>query len=267
MAWNHDDVRPNRSRDELLGDVIRRGEGIRRRRRVVAGLGGCIALLLAVAGVAAVVGPESSVTNLAAGGPATTHGAVFSPAVGGTTVAVELPTTTTVAPEPTTDTTVARPVATTIAAAAEPDPTTTVPVVPTVPPPAQPRCGPAQMQVTLTFTKPSYAPGEQVVGHALLRNTSGAACYYYSFQVGHGFHDATGKPVGAMSALIADNFMDTAFAPDETMTENLVWDQTICDPVTSACPPAPPGTYSGTANWSFDGPPVEATTAFIVAAP
>ena len=57
MAWNHDDVGPNRSRDELLAEVVRRGERLRRRQRLVGGMGGGIALLLAVAGVVAVVGP------------------------------------------------------------------------------------------------------------------------------------------------------------------------------------------------------------------
>jgi len=267
LAWNHDDVRPNRSREELLGDVVRRGERLRR-RRTVTGLGGCIALLVAVAGMAAVAGVgEEPSTQLAAGGPSTTaSGAIFGPATGGTSLAVDAPTTTAV-PDPTTATTATtvRPVVTTVAtntestdppaAAPPPEPATTIPE------PSQPRCGPAQMQATLTFAKATYRPGEQVSGQAVLRNTSGAPCSYYSYTQSQQFRNAAGSPVGPGSALIADNFADTPFAPGQTLTATAEWDQQLCvtDP---SCPQAPPGSYSATVSWSFDGPPVEVTTTF-----
>lgn len=262
MAWNHDDVAPNRSHDELLGEVVRRGEGLRRRRRAFTGLGGCITLLLAVAGVAAVVGPGGEpATNLAAGGPTTTiSGAVFGPATGGTVFGVEAPTTTAATDAPAT--TVARPVATTAVEPTVPDPTVPAPTVTTTPPPVRPRCSPDQMEITLTFA-PSYRPGEQVAGQAVLRNRSGAPCFYYSYTQSQEFKNTAGTPVSPGSALIADAFDETAFAPAQTLSAAPTWDQKLCvsDP---SCPQAPPGTYSATVSWSFDGPPITATGTFLL---
>ncbi len=268
MAWNHDDVEPNRSRDELLGEVVRRGEQLRLRRRVVTGLGGTIAVLLVVAGVVAVADPgRQPATQLAAGGRTTTTvaGSAFGPVTGGTVFAVDAPTTSVaaVATTPTTAVTVVTTIpeapATTIAT------TTTVPATPdpTVPTPLQPRCGPDQLEATLTFPQATYSPGQQVVGHAVLRNTSGAPCYYYGYTQSQQFHDAYGNVVSPGSALIADAFADTPFGPDATLTADPSWDQSLCAPDSSVCLPAGPATtYSATVSWSFDGPPVEATASF-----
>jgi len=157
LAWNHDDVGPNRSRDELLGDVVHRGERIRRRRRLIGALGGSVALLLAVAGVATVagLGDGQPTTELAAGSRATTTSLAVGPATGGTVYSVEAPTTvdvdvaTTVVPA----TTVPGP-----ERQAAATPTTTAPPAvaqPAPPGPAQPRCGPAVMQATIALVMPS----------------------------------------------------------------------------------------------------------------
>jgi hypothetical protein len=275
LAWNHDDVSPNRSRDELLGEVVRRGERLRRRQRLVAGLGGSITVLLAVAGVAAIagVGPgDESSTQLAAGGRTTTSVAYLNPATGGTVFALDGPTTTAatpvpvagVAPTPTTVPTAG----TTVLAVEEPtqapvtSPTAAVTTVAAAGP-AQPRCSPATMSATITLA-PSYRQGEPIVGSAVLRNTSGAPCYYYSYTAGHAFKDANGTEVGPSSTLIADAFEDTPFATGQTLTDNPSWDQQFCPAGTGTCSPAPPGTYTATVTWSFDGPPIQATATFTI---
>ncbi|HVF14403.1 MAG TPA: hypothetical protein VM942_07370 [Acidimicrobiales bacterium] len=262
---------PNRSREELLGDVVRRGEGLRRRRRTLVGLGSGIALLLVVAGVAAVVGSgREPATHVAAGGPATTLVPnLQANGAGGTAVAVE-PTTTTTSAAVTVTTAPTRATATTAAAAPvatnpapTPDPPDPVPD-PTVPPPKQPRCSPDQMEANLTLGQTSYRQGEQVTGQAVLRNRSGAPCYYYSYSQSTVFENAVGETVAPGAALIADAFADTAFAPDQTLTASPSWDLAIC--INSpTCSPAPPGAYTATVTWSFDGPPIRATATFQVA--
>ncbi|MEA2828182.1 MAG: hypothetical protein QOG43_2621 [Actinomycetota bacterium] len=248
MAWNHDDVAPNRSRDDLLSDVVRRGERIRSRRRLVGGLGGGVALLLAVAGVVTLAGTgREPSTQLAAGGRATTTLAV--PTTGGTMFAVDAPTTTVDATLPT----ALEPVPTTV-----PEPVTTVaaapPAVPetTVPGPKQPRCGPGVMQATITMAS-SFAAGQPVSGQAVLRNTSGAPCYYFSYTARQEITDNLGNPVVPGAALIADAFEDTPFGPGQTLTQPVQWSAGV------------PGSYVAKVSWSFDGPPVEATATFVVA--
>ena len=263
MAWNHDDVRPNRSRDELLDDVVRRGERLRRHRRVVGGLGSGIAMLLAVAGVTAVVGPGSEPsTQLAATGPTSTLvQSLQSAATGGTTFALDAPTTT-VSPVATTVATTPRATATTVPAAS-PDPTvTTVPGLTdsTIAAPLQPRCSPAQMQATMTIA-PSFRQGAPVVGQAVLRNLSGAPCFYYSTSTIQGFKNDQGTMVSHGSGMVADNFADTPFPATHTLTASPTWDQRMCG-VDPSCPLAPPGTYTATVSWSFDGPPIEAVATF-----
>ncbi len=263
MAWNHDDVSPNRSRDELLGEVVRRGEGLRRRRRLVGGLGGGLALVLAVGGVAAVVGSgDDRVTNLAAGGPTTTA-AAFGPATGGTVFAVDAPTTT-AGPEATTVTT-RRAVVTTLPPAPEPTVvTTSPPAPPTTVAVNEPQCSAAQVEVTLAFPKSTYAVGEPVVGQASVRNRSGAPCYYFSYTQSMEFRNAGGTPVSPGSTMIADAFRATPLAPGQALGPAAVsWDQRACDP-DPACPQAPPGTYTGFVSWSFDGPPIAATASFAI---
>jgi hypothetical protein len=250
----------------LLGEVVRRGEWMRRRRRLTTGLGSGIAVLLAVAGVAAVAGSgDGTPTQLAAGGPTTTINQSLQ-ATGGTTFAVDAPTTTTPAAELPTLTTAAPGVTTSAPVApATTDPTTapTLAPVTTVPGPLQPRCSPAEMEATLTFSQPTYRAGQQAVGQGVLRNRSGAPCYYYSYTQSQEFKNAAGVAVAPGSALIADAFADTAFAPGQTLAAAPTWDLTLCA-TNPACPPAPPGTYTATVSWSFDGPPISATATFQV---
>jgi len=247
LAWNHDDVAPNRSRDELLGDVVRRGERIRRRRRVFAGLGGGAAVVLMVAGIATVSGLGGEpTTQLAAGGRATT---TVAPVTGGTLFAVDQPTTSVEVTPPTSRV----PVATTVPE----EPVTTLAPAPTVPEtivpgPKEPRCGPAVMQATITMA-PTFVAGQPVTGQAVLRNTSGAPCYYYSYTATQEINDSLGNPVVPGSALIADAFEDTPFAPGQTLTQPVQWSQSAA------------GSYVARVSWSFDGPKVEAAAAFTVA--
>ncbi len=249
MAWNHDDVAPNRSRDELLGDVVRRGERIRRRRRFAGGAGGGLALVLAVAGVVAVAGTgREPTTQLAAGGRATTT--VAAPATGGTVFAVDMPSTTVEEITATTRVPVAPPVAEPVTTVATTIPPATVPET-TIPGPKQPRCGPAVMQATLTMPA-TFVAGQPVSGTAVLHNTSGAPCWYFSYTVTQEINDSLGNPVVPGSALIADAFEDTAFNPGQTLTQPVQWSQGVA------------GSYVAKATWSFDGPPVVAAANFVV---
>jgi hypothetical protein len=250
LAWNHDDVAPNRSRDELLGDVVRRGERIRRRRRLVAGLGGGVATLPMVAGVVAVAGTGGEpTTQLAAGGRASTTVAA-GPVTGGTMFAVDAPTTTVDEATPTT----LEPVVTTVPAPVTTVATTVPPAVVPEPPaagPTHPRCGPGVMQATITMAS-TFAAGQPVSGQAVLRNTSGAPCYYFSYTVSQEITDSLGNPVVPGAALIADAFEDTPFGPAQTLNQPVQWSQGV------------PGSYVAKVTWSFDGPPVTATAAFVV---
>ena len=266
MAWNHDDVGPTRPRHELLDRVVVRGERLRRRQRVLAGLGGGVAVLLAVAGVAAVVGTgDQPATQVAAGGAPATTVVLGGSVTGGTTFALDAPSTS-AAPQTTTVDAAPRATVTTAPPVAEPAPVTTIagstPQT-TIPASGQPHCSPDQMAVTLTLA-PTFRPGEPVVGQAVLRNTSGAACYYASYTQSQEIRDAGGNPVSPGSALIADNFADTPFPPDKTLMGDVNWDQQVCvgQP---ACAPAPPGDYTATVTWSFDGPPIAATATFRIA--
>ncbi len=241
MAWNHDDVGPNRSRDELLGDVVRRGERIRRRRRAAAGLGGGLASL-ALVGLVTVVGTGEPTTELATAGRSTTTGAHAGPATGGTIFAVEVP-------GPTVETTATTlvPVTTEV----EPTVTTAAPATTLPPGPAQPRCGPAVLQAAITMA-PTFAAGEPVTGEAVLRNTSGGPCFYYSYTAGQEITDLDGNQVVPGSVLIADAFEDTPFAAGQTLTQPVSWAASV------------PGSYRATVRWSFDGPPVEVSATFTV---
>jgi len=248
LAWNHDDVAPNRSRDELLSDVVRRGERLRRRRRLAGSLGGGLAVVLMVAGIAAVAGTGGEpTTQLAAGGRTPTTIAA-GPATGGTVFALQAPTTSADVAPPTTEvfvaTTVAEPVTTVAPPARVPETT--------VPGPKQPRCGPGVMQATLTMPT-TFVAGQPVSGQAVLRNVSGAPCYYFSYTASREIVDSLGNPVAPGAALIADAFEDTAFAPGQTLTQAVEWSQSV------------PGSYVAKAGWSFDGPKVEATAPFTVA--
>jgi hypothetical protein len=115
-------------------------------------------------------------------------------------------------------------------------------------------------QATLALA-PTYHQGERISGQAVLRNTSGATCWYYSYSTQQGFKDGNGNPVAGLGSFIADAFTDTPFAPGQTLTLAPEWDQQVCT-AAPACGPASPGTYSATVSWSFDGPPVEVTTTF-----
>jgi hypothetical protein len=86
----------------------------------------------------------------------------------------------------------------------------------------------------------------------VLRNTSGAPCYYFSYTVSQEINDPSGNPVVPGSALIADAFQDTAFAPGQTLTQPVQWSQGVA------------GSYVAKVTWSFDGPPVVATAPFAV---
>ena len=187
-------------------------------------------------------------TQLAAGGRATT---TVAPVTGGTVFALDAPTTSVEVTPPTSRVPVATTVpdepVTTLGAGRRPSPRRPIPAGP-----AQPRCGPAVMQATITMA-PTFVAGQPVSGQAVLRNTSGAPCYYSSYTATHEINDSLGNPVVPGSALIADAFEDTPFAPGQTLTQPVQWSAGVA------------GSYVAKVSWSFDGPKVEATAAFTVA--
>ena len=109
------------------------------------------------------------------------------------------------------------------------------------------------MQATITMAAPTFVAGQPVSGQAVLRNTSGAPCYYYSYTATQEINHSDGTPAVPGSALIADAFEDTPFAPGQTLTQPVSWAQGAV------------GSYVARVSWSFDGPKVEATAAFTVA--
>ena len=117
--------------------------------------------------------------------------------------------------------------------------------------PKQPRCGPGVMQATLTMAS-TFAAGQPVSGQAVLRNTSGAPCYYFSYTVTQEITDSLGNPVVPGGGPHRRRLRGHALRPRP--------DPDPAGPVE----PGVPGSYVAKVSWSFDGPPVTATAAFVV---
>ncbi len=266
MAWTDDGAQPERSREELLARVERRGRQIRLRRRTAVGVTAVVALVAVALPVAALLGTNDGGdrgTEVAATGNVDTTVAAARTEPG---PQPEPSTTTSPVPAGAASTTVrSGPVPTTTASAPlTAAPSTTEPPEPATPsttePDLGPRCGPAQIAVTVTPDKPSFGPGERVTVTSTARNQTSEPCAYFSFTLQATFKDSTGRPLGGMAGH-GDNFREVALPAGHTLTQKADWDPRVCE-AGPDCGPRPPGEYLVTATWSFDSPGVEATASF-----
>jgi hypothetical protein len=269
-----------RSREELLADVQRRGGRIRRRRRTATALAGALALVLPITALLAIGSrPDREVHVTAAGPTGVNVASPADPVVDATTTtlvsaAVDQVVPTTVPDvqdqgpgvpsrvppaEPTTTVPTTRP-----AAVDDPviRPTTTAPAASTIVQPPVPStaiaagagplaaCPVADVRVTVTVEKATYAPGETARWTSTLENRSQTTCAVSGRAFFH-VEDAGGRTVGAF-AHTADFQLPVKAEPGKTITNGFTWDQRDCSG--SACVQVPAGTYVVVAEWTEAGP-------------
>lgn len=320
MVWTE-----SGTRDEWLTEVRRRGEGIRRRRRVTVALVGALALVLPVSGVAGflsgmsnragveleVAGPPAPRVTLAvdSGEPgltppgepggsvepeppmATTIPLAVPPLGGGT-----LPDGTLPAP-PTSIKTMDEPVVRT---------TTTIALLGNSSDPVQSPAGPtplgagtaaarsalapcvaADVRLTLSVERTTYAPGETVQASSVLEKVSPGTCELPSSGISIGVFDAAGRDLshlgyGVWLLSSTQNQSDRTTCdmgscrrpvdPGPIFTYHLEWNTGFCPPQSGPFVPAPgircptptPGTYTVVSEWSGpgSGPPARTTIQF-----
>jgi hypothetical protein len=256
MAWT-DDSGPQRSRDELLDDVVRRGRALRRRRQLLkGGLAGLLAATLAVPVLVLVNrnGPAATTIVSATGGSGTTSTADLRAGATAVDAAPEpSPTTTTTAPPAPPTTARPRTVPTAAVTTAAPPPTSAAPVAATTTTQLA-NCGPADLAATATTDKAVYAAGETVKLTSVIRNSSLKPCIY-GFSFTGTFRDAAGKVVSPTIAAHGDYFDVPVFAPGQTYNASHEWNQLLCSESggTTGCPRAPAGTYAGIITWRLPG--------------
>ncbi len=180
-----------------------------------------------------------------------------------TTSSTALPSTTTIPPETSTtqvaaQTTTTRRVTTTVV---RPTSTTRAPTTTTT---ATLRdCTAAQIEVTATTDKRSYAPTEQVKLESTLRNRSSTACSYVGYTFQATFADPGGRRI-IESTTVADERTPRPLVPGAVLTGSVPFDQGACQQ--QPCPPLTRGTgYSVTAVWGFPGGPYLASATFALA--
>lgn len=271
-----------RTSKEWLVEVKRRGERIRRRRRMAFAALGVLALVLpAGALVTFLDGGGARDLRVAASGPAPAgevagRGAAQVPAV--PPMMPEESTTTTwevhLRPGVINDRTIPPPPASSAPPADDPvvraPPTTAEPSgnasspVPTVPPPASSTtaagrasgappldpCPASEVGVTVSTEKPAYGPGETVHGSSVLENRSAGACLLPTrafFRI----LDGAGKDVGSF-AYTTEFRIPVRAEPGKTFSSSFTWDQKDCSG--SACVQVPGGTYTAVADWTESGP-------------
>ena len=279
MAWTE-----SGSRDEWLAEVRRRGERLRRRRRVAASAVGALALVLPVLALVSLTGSDAGRQfQVTAAGPAPDTGG--PPTMVATTIAESVTSTTTgvteSAPAAVGGTVSSHPAPTTTeahgrvaiingrAAPATPPPTsyddpvvrppqsTVVSSIPEAPRAAGPGegasgpCPPAEVSVTVTVERPTYGPGDVVKGSTTIRNNSSTTCLLAPREVMH-IEDQSGKTVGNFAYTM--EFRPPVVAePGRTLTATFQWDQKDCSG--STCAQVPAGTYVAVARWPLNGPP------------
>lgn len=264
---------------EWLAEVKRRGERIRRRRRLVLAAVSALALVLPAGAMITYLGDgRGPDLRVAASGPPPAAGA----GGGAAEVPPEAPAVPPEEPATTTTTEVHERVAvingsavprvpTTVPPADDPvvrtpTPTTTDPsgnasspvstVGPTAttavsaPGPALAPCAASEVGVTVSTEKAVYAPGETVRASSVLENRSAAACLLPTrafFRI----LDVAGKDVGSF-AYTADFRYPVRAEPGKTFSSGVTWDQKDCSgPV---CVQVPAGTYTAVADWTESGP-------------
>lgn len=283
MSWTE-----SGTRDAWLAEVRRRGERIRRRRRVALSLTGAVVVLLPALALASLSGQRSADRDVrvAAAGPGPTSALPFTPPPPSavdeppTTVPGETGTATPAPPAQEPTTTAAAPgrvgpvnevqvTPTTRAPADDPVVRTTIPspsgatgapagTVPTttVPSDAPSPCPPSEVSVTVVVERSSYAPGEPVRGTTSITNRSSTTCLLPPRESVH-IEDASGKTVGSF-AYTMELRPPVVAAPGRTLTGTFTWDQRTCP---GPCAQVPAGTYVAVASWPLIGPgPGERTT-------
>jgi hypothetical protein len=272
-----------RSREELLADVRRRGGRIRRRRRTATALTGALALVLPVTALLAMGSRPDPDVHVTAAGPAGVNvAAPADPVVDATTTTLISAAAETVVPpttqdpqdrgpggpgrlppaEPTTTVPTTRPavddpvirspttIPPTTAAGHPPVATTAIAAGTPSGNPAVPACPVADVRVTVTVEKATYAPGETVRWTSTLENRSATTCAVSGRAFFH-VEDNGGRAVGAFPHT-ADFQLPVKAEPGKTITNGLSWDQRDCSG--SACVQGPAGTYVVVAEWTEAGP-------------
>ena len=264
------------TRDEWLAEVRRRGEQLRRRRRIAVGT--VVAVVLVVPALAYVVrsGPGSRPISVTAAGPtgATTPAAeppVPAPPTTGTTDPVATPTTeeihrrieaingSPVQPSPGAPagddpvvhapTTMASGGAGSGVASSPPvvSPPSTVPAVPNGELVVMPPCPAADVVVTVAVDQPAYKPGQTVKGTTTIKNLGPMTCLLAPRE-NVTIDDAYGREVSNF-AVTQEYREPVQAAPGRTLTATFTWDERDCS--ASPCVPAPPGTYTVVARWTM----------------
>ena len=111
-------------------------------------------------------------------------------------------------------------------------------------------CPAADVAVSVTTEKGSYAPGETVRGSSTLENASATTCLLPTrafFRI----VDAAGKTVGSF-AYTLELRMPVRAEPGKAFTSAFTWDQQDCSG--SSCAQVPAGTYVAVADWNESGP-------------
>ncbi len=127
-----------------------------------------------------------------------------------------------------------------------------IPSDPIVPPGGDPSlaaCPPADVAVTVTTGKASYAPGETVTGSSTLENRSSTACLVPA-RVRWAVQDLAGNDVSGF-AYTADYALPVKAEPGQSFPGTFSWNQNDCRDV--PCVPVAPGTYVLVGRWSEGG--------------
>lgn len=136
-----------------------------------------------------------------------------------------------------------------------------IPMPPTpAPEPEVAACPAADVGVTVTTEKSTYAAGETVRGSSTLTNRSEVTCLLPTrafFRI----EDGAGRVVGSF-AYTMEHRIPVKAEPGKTFTSGLTWDQTDCSG--SSCAQVPAGTYVAVADWNEGGPYVGRGTFRIV---
>jgi hypothetical protein len=121
-------------------------------------------------------------------------------------------------------------------------------------------CTAAQIEVTATTDKRSYAPTEQVKFESTLRNRSSTACFYVGYTFAATFADPGGRRIIEVIT-VADEPVPKTLAPGAVLTGSVPFDQATCQQ--QPCPTLTRGAgYSATASWGFPGGPYLASATF-----
>lgn len=122
-----------------------------------------------------------------------------------------------------------------------------------VPPQSDPglaACPAADVRVTVSTDKATYAPGDTVRFSSTLENRSGTTCLV-SGRAFFSIENGAGKTVSSF-VYTANYMLPVKAGPGQTFTNTGTWNQQDC--TGPACAPAPAGAYAVVAGWTEGGP-------------